>query len=201
MAKAEKGKIKIRFFEVELEGSDETLLESVRSAASLANRVPMARQIKQLQAAPAINGTAGVGADVTRDFGSEESGEPEELEVVGTAPRPKKSRTYATLNVVEIDLKSGNLPFADFATEKAPGDTTKRFLVAAAWLKEQRGISTIDAHHVYTCFRHMNWGIQKDMNQPLRDAARSGYFKKIEKGKFEITHIGLDAVQKMNSAA
>ncbi len=38
MAKGEKGKIKIRYFEIDLEGSDETLLESVRSAAALANR-------------------------------------------------------------------------------------------------------------------------------------------------------------------
>jgi hypothetical protein len=114
--------------------------------------------------------------------------------------KSKKPRTYTSLKVVEIALTSKPLPFADFANEKQPGDTTKKFLVCAAWLKENRNIAVVDAHHIWTCFRHVGWGVQRDMAQPLRDGSRKGYYKKVGKGKYEITHLGLDAVNKMKGA-
>ena len=200
MAKTEIGKIKIRFFEVEVEGSNETLLESVRSAAALANRGHSSRPIKSLPPMPVTNGgTQGV-SEQDADVMSDVSPEGSELEEQAGS-RAKKTRTYTSQKVVDIDLTGGPQPFAEFVQSKNPGDTIKKFLVCATWLKDQRNISIVDADHIWTCFRHMQWGVQRDMAQPLRDGARNGYFKKVSKGKYEITHIGLDAVTKMKSAS
>lgn len=69
----EKGKIKIRFFEVELEGSDETLLESVRSAAALANRTPAAKPPMKLITPAAVKVTSAVPTEEATDILEEAS--------------------------------------------------------------------------------------------------------------------------------
>src|SRR5688572_8259796 len=119
MPKPEKGKIKIRFFEVELEGSDETLLESVRSAAALANRANNSRPIKQLGPIKSNNGDDAVGAAPATEQEEEDVldvGEPQEA---GSA-KGKKSRVYRTPKILNIDLTSGPLPFATFVASKKP---------------------------------------------------------------------------------
>jgi hypothetical protein len=184
----EKGKIKIRFFEVELEGSDDTLLESVRSAAALANRSHV--RVTKMLAAPSA-------ANVTQEEPQEEAQEAEEeAATVESSDRPKKGRAYATPQVVDVDLKSGDMPFEKFAHSAAPNDTTKKYLVIAVWMKRYRSIPKITIDHIWTCSRVMGWGTQKDMNQPLRDGKRNGYFKGNSEG-WEVTHIGETAVDNL----
>jgi hypothetical protein len=201
MAKPEKGKMRIRFFEVDLEGSDETLLESVRNAAILANRGGPVRVIKQLGATtnPAHEATM-EGPSEEPVFAEEQLFDSDASGAAQSLKTKRSARSYATPEVLDIDLKGGAISFAAYVDTAKPDDTTKKYLIVAAWLKEHRQISSIDANHVYTCFRAAGWGVQKDLLQPFRDGKRQGYFKTAGRGAYEITHIGLDVVHKLTNA-
>ncbi len=200
MAKPEKGKIKIRFFEVELEGSDETLLESVRSAAALANRGQPARPAKLITAGITPNGPAAVveEAVVTED-GAGNGAEGQTIEEPAQA-RSKSTRAYyRNPKVLNIDLISGPISFADFVASKKPSTTMDHYLVIAAWLKEHRKTPQIGADHIFTCYRALGKSVQKDISQPFRIGKSStyGYFDNPARGKFEINHIGIGVVGQM----
>jgi len=176
MAKPEKGKIKIRFFEVELEGSDETLLESVRSATSLANRGAAPRPMKQITA-PAREGNGGSGAGAPTEESvivDEEATDSPPVEAPSS--RTKKPRHYRAPNVLDLDLKSGPVPLESFFQSKQPGDTMKQYLVIAAWLKEHRNTSRVNVDHIYTCLKALGLGAQRDVAQPLRSGKSLGYY-------------------------
>ncbi|MEA3213323.1 MAG: hypothetical protein QOE70_6380 [Chthoniobacter sp.] len=199
MPKDDKGKIKIRFFEVEVEGGSETLLEGVRTAAAVASRGSPVRVIKALPSSQVIP------AQVSEpDLFDENEGEAEEEQEANgsSSAKPKKNRAYPTPEVLELDLTTGPLSLEDYAKSKSPSEDNKKYLVVAAWLKEQRATPQIGINHIWTCFRLLGWGVQKDMGQPFRSMKKIGWFKAgAERGTFEITHIGLDVVRKLNTGA
>lgn len=200
MPKDDKGKIKIRFFEVELEGGNETLLEGVRTAAAVASRgsasVKVIKALPSVQAVTHDHDAAVVETVEDTDDAGDTGGEN------GTQPKAKKNRSYSQPKLVEIDLSTA--PSLESFCKPLPlNEDSKKYLAVAAWLKEHRATPVIGIDHVWTCFRAMGWGVQKDMGQPLRQMAkRQGWFKTgSERGTFEISHIGLDVVRKMNAPA
>jgi hypothetical protein len=98
-----------------------------------------------------------------------------------------------------LDLTSGDVPLEKYCESKNPDSDSKKYLVIAAWLKQQRGIAAVTADHVHTCYRHMGWHTPKDVLQPLRDMKRrNGWFNKgPERGEYAINHIGENEVAKM----
>ena len=120
-------------------------------------------------------------------------------EVVDTAaeePRqPRVRRSVSrTPKVVPIDMNEG-VSLASFAEGKDAKSQYKKFLIAAAWLKEHRDIDAVTDGHIYTCFKSIGWSTNiPDFSQPLRDLkAKQQYFEKSDKG-YEINHLGLDYV-------
>lgn len=196
MAKGEKGKIKIRFFEVELEGSDETLLESVRSAAALANR-GQSRVVRNLPPAAANGGGNIASQQEETDLDVESEQQVVEAE---SEPKSKKNRAYVTPQVLDLNLKAGTIPFAAFIEKKKPSTTIEKYLVVAAWLKENLSITAVNIDHIYTCFRSAEWGVQADVAQPLRSGKVQGYFKVAARGAYELTHIGQGVVDKLGTS-
>jgi len=122
-------------------------------------------------------------------------------EDIGTVAQPKQSRARKTVtrapNVIDIDMNSPT-SLATFAQGKDAKSQHKKFMIAAAWLKEHRNTDAITADHVYTCFKSMGWSTNiPDFGLPLRDLKNKlQYFAKSEKG-YEINHIGLDFVKKL----
>ena len=196
----ERGKIKIRFFEVELEGGDETLLEGIRTAAAIASRG--ATSVKVIKALPSTPDAPSAEIVGEREIEPQDSDEAEETERPATGrPQIKKNRSYPTPEVLDIDLKS-DLSLESYVAKAKPADDNKKYLVVAAWFKEHRNTASIGINHIWTTFRSLNWGVQKDMGQPFRSLKRQGCFKAAdERGQFVITHIGLDIVQKMISGS
>jgi hypothetical protein len=127
----------------------------------------------------------------------EEVDEQEMEDVTPAAPRVRAQRKPSKApDVVEIDMNS-DVSLATFAAGKDSGSQHKKYLIAAAWLKEHRNIDAVSAGHVYTCFRSMDWSVNiPDFWQPLRDLKAKKYFVKNEAGDYEINHIGLDCVNK-----
>jgi hypothetical protein len=126
---------------------------------------------------------------------------PEDAETVDAAPAPAKPKaprkSPKAPDVVVIDMNS-EVSLATFAAGKDAGSQHKKYMIAAAWLKEHRGIDAVSAGHIYTCFRSMEWSANiPDFWQPLRDLKAKKYFAKNDAGDYEINHLGLDFVKKL----
>lgn len=125
----------------------------------------------------------------------------QDVEVVDAtpeAPRQRAPRKPApTPNIIDIEMNE-DVSLASFAQGKDAKSQHKRFLIAAAWLKEHRNVDAVSADHIYTCYRSIGWstGIP-DFAQPLRDLKAKKYFTQPEKGLYAINHIGLDYVKKL----
>lgn len=109
-------------------------------------------------------------------------------------PRAKRS-SPKTPKVIPIEMNA-SVSFADFVQGKDAKSQHKKYMIAAAWLKEHRETDAVTDSHIYTCFRSIGWPTNiTDFGQPLRDLkARLQYFDKSEKG-YEINHLGLDYVR------
>ena len=123
----------------------------------------------------------------------EDSTEPP-LRVRPSTPRKPYVKKVA---VVDVDLKSGDMPFEDFVREKNPQSMLDKYLTIATWFKRYRQIETVTADHVYTGYKKMGWGTDiNDMSQPFRDLKRAGRGE-VKKGTFTINHLGEDLIDKL----
>ncbi len=96
---------------------------------------------------------------------------------------------------------NADVSLASFAEGKDAKSQSKKYLIAAAWLKEHRGVTGVTADHIYTCFRSMGWPTNiPDFWQPLRDLKARKFFGRNDKNEYEINHIGLDYVNKLRNS-
>ena len=100
-------------------------------------------------------------------------------------------------SILPVDLDSGPVSFKAFMTAKKPTGAPKRFLAIAAWLLEQRKVAVINADHVYTCYRSLNWNAPPDPSKPFRYGKRKGWFDSKGDGQYSINHVGLGVVNSM----
>ena len=122
--------------------------------------------------------------------------EPAEAATITRQSHTKRSVPRAP-KVIDIEMNAP-VSLATFAQGKELEEPHKKFMIAAAWLKEHRGIDAVTAGHIYTCFKSMGWSTNiPDFGAPLRYLkAKLQYFGKSDKG-YEINHIGLDHVKKL----
>lgn len=187
---------KIRFVMLEADLADGDLTE-ITHAISNALRQPHSGQ--RLIATPVRPEVEGGGNGAGAAEAEHEPEVVEEVEEVQETPRATKPRKPTIPNILEVDLKSGDVPFEDFATKKAPNSDLKRHLVVAYWFKKYRDIQPVTGDHAFTCYKKASWPTTiADFLQPFRDLARArkGSFK--EKG-FTINQFGEDQVEKMGS--
>jgi hypothetical protein len=208
----DKGKVKFRFVEFELEGLNSTIEESIKSIVHSMNRgsLPPARTISPSPktANPTIlppgkdNGDAEVVTqpEYVQDI---ESAEEETAEEVPTS-RPGASKTTLRRYPIPeflsaLDLDTGNPSFKAFAEEQGPKSDNRKYLVVAAWLKKNRSLDVITTDHIYTCNQKMGWKTQKDVGQPFRYMKKKSYFETAGRNQWRITHIGLDQLESPES--
>jgi len=188
------GMSRIRFVMVDAEIADGNI-EQITQAITNALRPSTHTIVKRIpMVAPALNGGDQVDAEVVDD-------DDDESETVDLAPAsPKVSRPRKAPkapDIVDIDMNSP-VSLQTFAAGKDAGSQAKKYLIAAAWLKENRNTNGVTAGHIYTCFRSMGWSVNiPDFWQPLRDLKSKKYFSKNDAGEYEINHIGLNYVQKL----
>jgi hypothetical protein len=188
---------RIRFIMVEAELGDGDIGQ-ITQAIQNALRGPTTSSVKRFAMPIGANGAT-----------SEPEIEPEvevveESDVNDARPVPAKARSprkpSSAPNVVDIDM-STDVSLASFAKGKDAKSQHKKFLIAAAWLKEHRSVPSVTADHIYTCFRSMEWSTSiPDFSQPLRDLKARKFFTKNDNGEYEINHIGLDFVKKLGGA-
>jgi hypothetical protein len=77
----------------------------------------------------------------------------------------------------------------------------KKYMIAAAWLKDHRNTDGVTADHILHVFPSMSWPTNiPDFWQPLRDLKAKRYFTKNDKGEYEINHLGIDFVKNLGGA-
>jgi hypothetical protein len=194
----DKGKVKFRFVEFELEGLNSTIEESIKNivhSMSRSSTIPT----RVLSAKPAVSAAlpqADGNGNENLDPEQEGALEAESAEdgVQASAPgRPKNLRRYTVPNFLsDLDLDSGDVPFKAFVEQQTPNSDNRRYIVIAAWLKKHRATDTISTDHIYTCNQKMGWKTQKDVGQPFRCMKKQSYFDPAGRNQWKITHIGLD---------
>lgn len=202
MAKAYAGKSgatsRIRFVMVDAEiaeGEIGPITQAIQNA--LGGPAPVAfRRLVSPSKAPTQEANGGHNSESeTSTEGDQELVESDETP---TSRQPRVRRAVSkTPKVVPIDMNE-EVSLASFAKGKDAKSQNKKFLIAAAWLKEHRGVDAVTDGHIYTCFKSMGWSTNiPDFSQPLRDLkAKHQYFEKSDKG-YEINHLGLDYVKKL----
>ncbi|WOH61787.1 hypothetical protein [Bradyrhizobium sp. BWC-3-1] len=154
-----------------------------------------------------VNGVAA--KTLTHQPATEIEGQAEEVvddleEEVDSSPQPAKPRAKRAQpkspNVVPLDMHAPT-SLTTFAQGKDSKTQVSKYMIAAAWLKECRGIDAVNADYMFTCFKSMGWSTNiPDFTQPLRVLkAKNKYFDKSDKG-YAINHIGLDFVNKLGGS-
>lgn len=190
------GTSRIRFvmFDAEVpEGEIGQLTQAMQKA--LLGTTPIVQRVVAPAAlkAPDANGNG-------HDLEQESEQEDEVVEVAPAAARQSRQSTprkpAATPNIIDMDMDA-DVSLVDFVQGKDAKSNHKRFLIAAAWLKEHRGIDAVNQDHIYTCYRKLDWPTNiADFAQPLRELKTRKFFTTPERGMYAINHIGLDAVKK-----
>jgi hypothetical protein len=159
-----KGKVTVVMFQ--LEGSDETLRDAIRvmgqGLEKLAPSAPIYKFISPPQTG--TRGTLPMGDD-------DEVIEPETLEAEqggafedgasspsqsGTSEKKKRNPPKAIPAVKGIDWESGT-SWKAYAAQKNPEGNPSRFVTAAGWFKNVRGVDVITPGHIVAAFNVMDW--------------------------------------------
>lgn len=199
MAKSAKpsGMSRIKLIVLDAEVADDQI-HTLTQALTNALRGPSpAPQLRRMPAAPQLNG-GGEPDQEEMDFEEAE----DEIDVVPQKkPRASSPRKAPKApDIVDIDMDS-DVSLADFAKGKDSSSQHKKYMIAAAWLKEHRATDGVTPGHIYTCFRSMDWPYNiPDFGQPLRDLKSKKYFVKNDKSEYEINHIGLGFVKKLGGS-
>lgn len=192
----DKGKVKFRFVEFELEGLNSTIEESIKSIVQSMNR-----------GSTTPYRIMSVSKPVTKVLPAGENGhlevEPEPQDMEGAeieeqfeetkTQQSKEPRRYTQPKFLsDLDLDSGSPSFKEFAEQQAPKSNSRKYLVIAAWLKKNRNTDVISPDHIYTCNQKMGWKTLKDVGQPFRYMKRKSFFDTPGRNQWKLTHIGLD---------
>jgi hypothetical protein len=189
------GTSRVRFvlFDAEVpDGEMGSLMQTIQNALRMPTPVPIVQRIAAAPKAVAEEPPPGEqSAEVVEDAEFEETAHQPVARARAQRKPPK------TPNVVEMDMKS-DVSLAEFANGKDAGSHHKRYMIAATWLKEHRGIDAVTADHIYTCYKSMNWPANvPDFAQPLRELKSAKLFGQPGKGLYAINHIGVEKVKSL----
>lgn len=192
-SEAQSGKMKVRIIEFELEGSDTSLQESLKSITAALARPSVntgSRATVRIETAK----SGDIPASNSSDEFEDEVEDATVIEATPSSPRkPRKSGKIASPSLVDVRFDDVDPSFANFVSEKDPKNDTQKYLCAAYWLKMHKDVHEVSIDHMYTAFRSMNWALPANPIQPMRELAakRDGRFSKgTEKGHYKINHIG-----------
>lgn len=188
---SDKGKVKVRVIEFEMEGSNQTLRDSIRDIVGAIGKAPTIIRVPTtaaLSAPPSRgNGEDSEPAEYEEVVEAEENGSTEET----SSARPRKPTKPRTPQIVPVELRGGDVPLRTFLA-KAPDTIDKRYVLIAYWYKAYRQMNEVSQDHIYTAYKEMTWtNFPKDVGQPLRALKADGWFDKGSGGgAYALNHVG-----------
>ena len=199
------GRMKVRIIEFELEGSDVSLQESLKSITAALSKPAVIQAARSTQRLGTTKTTAEVENESEEQVEDleplEEVDYREEAVSVTSRISPKKPRRVSkvvTPNLVDIKFDDVTPKFADFVAQKNPKSNKLKYLCAAYWLMQYKEINEVSVDHVYTAYRVMGWALPDFPIQNMRElaATRDKRFQKgTGKGHYSITHVGVGFIE------
>ncbi len=127
-------------------------------------------------------------------------GETEDKSIKVTKKKTSKSKgsTTDTYSLVELNLSQEERNMlAEFYTTHAPTNNQDKTVVIAKWLKDTKGIVDVDKDIIFTVLRSLGESTSFDIAKALHNAKNlKSYYVLTDTGKFKITHIGEDHVDR-----
>jgi len=174
-------KVKFRVFEFEMDGSDESIQDTMKTLAAALTRgghgaVPVARRLKADVPATTVNGAT----EADQEEEAEEAGDTVEG-VEDVVEKPQKERKPAApRKPVPVKILTG-ISFTDvsptlkeFYEQKKPGKVlSNNYLVVAYWYKHFRGIEDLTGDHYHTAFREVGFATPRNVLATPRELCRS----------------------------
>jgi hypothetical protein len=201
---ATNSRVKVRVFEFEMEGSDESIQDTMKTLAAALTRggaaaVPTARRIRSDSST-----TQQLEVDQV-EIEEPDSAEDEVLEepLVRAAAKPKRQKKVRTFDILDdIRFDEVEPTLSDVAVNLSPKSDLKKYLVIALWYKDHLKIAEINVRHWYTALKYLKWTMPDDPAQPIRDLVRQDKLSKgKESGLYFINHIGEKDLESLNKAA
>jgi hypothetical protein len=191
--------------DIEMDGSNETLLEGIRQIATAMQSRAVVKHVGSAGAPKVLTNGNGASApdqaDVTElelsqdeHDGSDSAGVSQEVEApVAPKPRAPRSAPKAPPLSEGLEVLTGAMSLPEFCaglniTKDSP--ISDKAIVIATWLKENRARPQMDASDLYTCCKAMDWSPPIDMTSPMRNLKRDDKLASKERGKFELTMLG-----------
>lgn len=122
----------------------------------------------------------------------------------GSGGSQKKRASSSTLSIdKQLDLQpKGKQKFVDFAAEKQPQIHKERQVCALYWLKEVADLESVNANHIYTCYRVANWKLPNQfMSNLWLNASKYGVFDTADASNIELTSVGHNLVAELPRSA
>lgn len=193
------GKVKVRIIEFEMEGSDLSLQESLKSIAAALSRPNLAppprstARIESNKPGAPLHNEESIADQELDDFEYLDDTPPLETSAPIITRKPRKPSKPAAPNLVAIRFDDVDPTFTDFVAERDPKNDMQKYLCAAYWLKIHKDVHEVSIDHIYTAYRSQSWALPAKAVQPMRElaATRDGRFSKgVERGHYSINHIG-----------
>ena len=193
---------KIRFVLVEANISDGNLSELTHAITNALKpsyapaRPALPRTTASQILPPAPNGDEPevLEGDEVETAPAEETAEDAPLPPKATKP---KGKLPLPKYLADLDVNGNGVPFKQFAEEKAPKKHMKRYLIAAAWMKEHGGSETINTDKVYTLYKTAGWPLGiNDWDVTFRSAVKRDLMQRKAPGEYVLTPLGEAALQK-----
>lgn len=191
---------RIRFVMLEADLSDGNLTELTHAITSALK--PSTAPVRHLPARPSppavlASSETTTGVEEAEDVSTVEA-ETAQNEEETAPPRSAKSKSKPPLPkyLHDLDVTGNGISFKDYAAEKAPKKSGKRYLTSALWLKEQGSSPTINTDKVYTLYKTAGWPLGiTDWDATFRSLVQSDKMRRVESGEYAITPLGEAAVQ------
>ncbi len=198
-ASDDKGKLRLRFMEVEIEGSNETLLESIRQITAATGTKTVVREVGRAASAralpaPAVSDESGLPADGA-DVGPGDELDDETATTASAAPkrvrRPRVSKAPALSTTLRLADEPNPLKeFCETTKITAKSSIIDKAVVVATWLRDHRQLTQMTAGDLFTCCKFMDWDPPLDTTAPMRHLKREKQMTSSGRGKFSLSLLG-----------
>lgn len=203
-------KVKFRVFEFEMDGSDDSIQDTMKTLAAALTRgghgaVPITRRLKAETPATLANGEAQAEEEHDGEEHAEDAGVDDAVVKPAKERKPAAPRKAMPVKVLPgISFTDVDPTLKDFYESKNPGkNITANYLVVAYWYKNHRGIEELTVDHFHTAFRQVGFPTPRNAIQPIRELRNSRDGRLMggaAPNSCIIHHLGENYVDAMNKA-
>lgn len=195
---AERGRVKLRILDLEVDGVEDTLAETVKSAVAAA----LTRNGSGREQAKALRHES---ATIALPSSSGEADTIDHEEVGSPSPRRvSQNRRLRKMNVLPLDFSKAAKSITEFIDELNLDGTMKKFTAVAVWYKEYMDISVVSVDHIFTAYKKLGWNdFPKDPIATFKDLKNKRQYKwfgQSERGEYEVNHVGEQQIAECRKA-